>query len=87
MRQQGPVAVSQALVQWSGQPEALATWEDLDDLRRRFPRAPAWGQAGSQGRGSVSDDTATQDPQADVARAKRDRRESRRYAGNDWVKK
>jgi hypothetical protein len=67
MRQQGPVGVSQALVQWSGQPEALATWEDLDDLRRRFPRAPAWGQAGSQGRGSVNDDTAIQDPQADVA--------------------
>jgi hypothetical protein len=34
LRQQGPVAVGQALVQWSGQPEALATWEDVDDLKR-----------------------------------------------------
>jgi hypothetical protein len=65
---------------WSSGPASqkhlLATFEDLNDLRRYCPRAPAWGQAGSQGRGSVSGDTDTLDPQADVARAKRDRRES-----------
>jgi hypothetical protein len=86
MRQQGPIAVSQALVQWSGQPEALATWEDYDDLKRRFPRAPAWGQAGSQGKESVNDDTDTRDPQAVAQREKRARRESTRYASKDWVR-
>ena len=25
----------------------MATWEDLEALRQRFPSAPAWGQAGS----------------------------------------
>jgi len=54
LRQQGAVTVSQALVQWSGLPESLATWEDIDDLKRRFPRAPAWGQATAQGRGNVN---------------------------------
>jgi hypothetical protein len=37
----------QALIQWSRLPPALATWEDVEALRQRFPRAPAWGQAGS----------------------------------------
>jgi hypothetical protein len=25
------------LVEWQGEPPASATWEDLDDLRARFP--------------------------------------------------
>jgi hypothetical protein len=45
------------------------------------------GQASSQGRGGVSSDTDTPDPQADVARAKKDRRESTRYTNKDCVKK
>ena len=39
--------VQQALIKWSGWPASLATWEDLEALRQRFPAAPAWGQAGS----------------------------------------
>jgi hypothetical protein len=42
----------QGQVKWSSSPNLLATWEDLQSLRQRFPRAPAWGQAGS-GRGDV----------------------------------
>jgi hypothetical protein len=38
---------TQVLVQWSGLPASLATWEDTTALRQAFPRAPAWGQAGS----------------------------------------
>jgi hypothetical protein len=38
LRQQGNMAVSQVLVQWLGQPECLATWEDADELKQRFPR-------------------------------------------------
>jgi hypothetical protein len=31
----------------TGLPPLPATWEDVEALRQRFPRAPAWGQAGS----------------------------------------
>jgi hypothetical protein len=44
----------QALIQWSGLPAALASWEDIEALRQCFPRAPAWGQAGSYQGGDVS---------------------------------
>lgn len=49
----------QALIQWSGMPAALATWEDVEGLRQRFPRAPAWGQAGSYRGGDVSNPAPT----------------------------
>lgn len=39
--QWGLVAIQQGLIQWSGQPETLAAWEELDELRQRFPRVPA----------------------------------------------
>lgn len=48
------IGVSEGLVQWSGWPLSLATWENLEDLKRRFPRAPAWGQAGSFGGGVLA---------------------------------
>ncbi|WVZ54264.1 hypothetical protein U9M48_005089 [Paspalum notatum var. saurae] len=35
----------QVLVQWSGWPSELATWEDLISLKQTFPFALAWGQA------------------------------------------
>jgi hypothetical protein len=41
-------------VQWSGLSSSLATWEDEADLRRCFPEATAWGQAISEGEGSVT---------------------------------
>lgn len=47
--------VAQVLVQWSGMPESAATWEDREALQQLFPRAPAWGQAGFQAGGIVSD--------------------------------
>jgi hypothetical protein len=50
----GVHSVHQVPVQWSSSPEALATWEDLAALKQKFPDAPAWGQAGSVGRGIVS---------------------------------
>jgi hypothetical protein len=55
VRQKGVRTVAQVLTQWGGMPEAEATWEDLDDLRRQFPFAPPWGQACFQERGIVSD--------------------------------
>ncbi|CAD6337171.1 unnamed protein product [Miscanthus lutarioriparius] len=31
----------------------MTTWEETEDLHRRFPTHPAWGQAGFQGGGNV----------------------------------
>lgn len=50
----GASVVPQVLVQWSGLPRSLVTWEDLEALQQRFPRAPAWGQAVSSSAGDVS---------------------------------
>ena len=48
-------SVAQVLVQWSGGDVSSATWEDKDSLRQLFARAPAWGQAGPEEGGNVSD--------------------------------
>lgn len=37
--------VDEVLNRWSSMPSTLATWENAADLKRRFPGAPAWGQA------------------------------------------
>lgn len=39
----GVKQIAQVQVQWSGFPLTLATWEDEEALRTRFPRALAWG--------------------------------------------
>jgi hypothetical protein len=52
--QHNSASVPQVLIQWSGQPHTLATWEDLEELKQRFPQAPAWGQATSQGGGLLA---------------------------------
>lgn len=50
----GNKVLTQLLTQWSGMSPADASWEDKEELRARFPLAPAWGQAISQGRENVS---------------------------------
>jgi hypothetical protein len=50
----GDRPILQSFVQWSGMSEALATWENLENLRRRFPMASTWGQVDSQEEGDVS---------------------------------
>jgi hypothetical protein len=54
-RHQGATSICQVLVRWKGLPDALATWENKDELKCRFPEYPAWGQAGSHGEGNVMD--------------------------------
>lgn len=72
------------------------TWEDIEELRQRFPRAPACGQVGDQGRGNVNaapaDQATAQDDQAteDVSDekdppARRVGNKSRRYREEEWV--
>jgi transposase InsO family protein len=51
----GGKSVQQVLVHWSSTDEALSSWEDEAALRHRFPAAPAWGQAASQGEENVRD--------------------------------
>lgn len=43
----------QVQVQWSDPSVMDITWEDKQELQQRFPSAPAWGQAASQGGGDV----------------------------------
>ena len=52
LRLRGGSAVPQIMVRWDSVSQ-LQTWEDENDLRRRFPTAPAWGQAASKAAGSV----------------------------------
>uniref|UniRef100_A0A0A8ZMG0 Uncharacterized protein n=1 Tax=Arundo donax TaxID=35708 RepID=A0A0A8ZMG0_ARUDO len=60
----GDSAVTQVLIQWTGLPAAMATWEDYYALKTRFPSAPVWGPAGSRGGGIVmtGDTDAAQEP-------------------------
>jgi hypothetical protein len=44
----------QVLIKWSTMPATMATWEDYEVLRLRFPDAAAWGHTASQGDGSVT---------------------------------
>jgi hypothetical protein len=47
----GNVAITQVLVQWTGLPETLATWEDFHVLPSRFPVVAVWGQPASSAGG------------------------------------
>jgi hypothetical protein len=49
----GSTPKSEWLIQWSGWPSSWSTWEETHDIRRRYPDAPAWGQAGFEGGGNV----------------------------------
>jgi hypothetical protein len=56
----------------------MATWEDLEALKSRFPTAPAWGQAASQGEGHVSTTATGIGP--------RTQKPNPRVAGPEWGK-
>jgi hypothetical protein len=82
----------QVLTQWSGRPPSMATWEDMEHLRQRFPRAPAWGQAGSEQGGNVSSTMTTASPIEEDGnnvrgprRSGRERRPSTRAHGLEWA--
>jgi hypothetical protein len=71
----------QLLVQWHGSPLELATWEDEDDLLRRFPQFTAWGQAVANGGGNVTVRTVDS-----LKLSKRKKRPNTKYAAPDWSK-
>ena len=78
----------QVLVKWSGWPSDMATWESLETLRQAFPRAPAWGQAGSQAPGIVSTQ-APSGPQDEALygprRSTRTCKPNKKVAGDEWA--
>ena len=84
--------VEQVQVKWSHAPMEEATWEDVEALRQRFPRAPAWGQAGSEELGNVSNQggngTSASDPQAQEAQLGRPKRRTKNPAWmsrDEWL--
>lgn len=92
LHRRGDEAVPQGLVQCLDQPDSLVTWEDLEELKQRFQRAPAWGQDGHQERGSVSTGhTSTMEATSATIITKEGRpskkahQPSPRYANGDWV--
>lgn len=94
MVQRGRDAIVQALVRWNDSLEDLATWEDLDSLKQRFPRAPAWGQAVSKEAGIVSNPQPVADKELGLEaeeggprnKSKRERRLPARLADPIWVR-
>lgn len=50
----GNVAHLQVLIKWTHLDNTFTTWEDYEVLCKRFPHASAWGQAGSDGGGTVT---------------------------------
>lgn len=66
LAKKGNDTVSQVLIHWSDSLPAEATWEDLEELRNRFPGALAWGQANFQGWGLVRHTLDMIDEQAEL---------------------
>jgi hypothetical protein len=80
--------IRQVLIKWSNWPPEMATWENLEDIRRRFPAAPAWGQAGFQGGETVttlSKDHTPEEGNGPVRRSNRPSKPSTRMMGPEWV--
>ncbi len=48
LTKKGNRVVVQLLTHWSDSSAEDSTWEDMEDLCNRFPRALAWGQANFQ---------------------------------------
>jgi hypothetical protein len=43
------------LIKWTTLPDDMATWEDWETRKLRFPSVLAWGQATFPGRGTCYD--------------------------------
>jgi hypothetical protein len=53
MIHKGSSTLHQIQLHWPQMSGALSTWEEVHDLRRRYPTSPAWGQAGFQEEANV----------------------------------
>jgi hypothetical protein len=77
----GMQPIQQALIKWSDWPAELATREDLDIIKHKFPEAPAWGQAAFEEQGNVSNKTPTTGSRVST----RPKRASTRLSRDEWV--
>jgi hypothetical protein len=81
----------QVQIEWSDPTATDITWEDVEELKQRFPASAAWGQAVPQGEGDVSvpGEAVTEDADLGLerrrTRPKRMAQPNRRYLGPDWV--
>ncbi|XP_066316700.1 uncharacterized protein [Miscanthus floridulus] len=81
-------SVEQVLIRWSGWDREMAAWENAAHLRQAYPRATAWGQAGSQAPGNVIIQPTTSEAAEDdhgPRAGSRTRRPNVRLAGSEWV--
>ena len=81
----GSKMVEQLQVRWSGPDSQVVTWENGQELRRRFPTAEAWGQASSQGGENVTATTAPATGARPVIRPMRRRRPNSRFPVSEWT--
>jgi len=86
MVSKGVRSVQQALIKWSSWPDSMATWEDLEALRQRFPSAPAWGQAGSLQGGRVTTAPEKVSDPTGPRRSSRPKRPNKRVSGREWIR-
>lgn len=100
LQKYGECMLPQVLVCWSSWSDELATWENEEELKRKFPCALAWGQAKFKGGGDVTVPSTAQAPsssksieaQQEVEAGPRLKPKTRRtprpnsfYAGPEWV--
>lgn len=86
----------QGLVHWSNTDASQDTWEDLEDLRRRFPTVATWGQVAPEEQGGVSDPHYPNTPSGPLVhdkgktvheprRTARTRKPNHKFSGPQWV--
>jgi hypothetical protein len=80
----GVKPVQQVLIQWSGWPLEMATWEDAIALQQLYPFAPAWGQAGVHRRGNVSSKPNQVAAEEEERQGPRPRKANTRVSGPEW---
>lgn len=84
----GSKMVEQVQVHWSGQEPTAITWENLQELKQRFPHAEAWGQASFQEERNVMAPMASRPEAANVQglRSTREHMPNSLYQGSEWTR-
>jgi hypothetical protein len=80
--------IKQVRVLWNYASPGQGVWEDMEQLRRRFPDAAAWGQATLQGEGIVRNTANTSSAREEPGpspRPPRTRQPNKQVFGPDWV--
>jgi ribosomal protein L21E len=81
----GASSQCQVLVRWTGLPDSVGTWECMEHLKRRYPKLPAWGQAGPQGAGNVMDQDSDMPSGKQRRKQQKAGRRPARISGPEWT--